>query len=233
MSINKGDGQSTKPKIRGKICMVVHAHYPIGETRVERQAKALVAKDFEVDVICVSGSNQSGYSIEEQVEIYRLPVRRKRGSKPIVHLLEYITFLYLVFFKLSKLHFHKQYNLIQVHNLPDFLVFSTLIPKFSGTKIVLDIHDLMPEFYAERFQKSMKSTFVRIIAWQERLSCSYADHVITVTELWRQTLIKRGQPSNQVSVVMNLADRNIFEPRKSNIELDNKCFRLFYHGSMG
>ncbi|GAH04376.1 unnamed protein product, partial [marine sediment metagenome] len=33
--------------------MVVHAYYPLGETRVERQAKALIADQFEVDVICL------------------------------------------------------------------------------------------------------------------------------------------------------------------------------------
>jgi len=66
----------------------------------------------------------------------------------IAQLLEYLAFFALASFKLIALHIQKRYNVVQVHNLPDWLVFVALIPKLSGARVILDLHDLMPEFYA-------------------------------------------------------------------------------------
>ena len=33
--------------------MVVHAFYPVGETRVQREAEALLKRGYEVDVLCL------------------------------------------------------------------------------------------------------------------------------------------------------------------------------------
>jgi glycosyltransferase involved in cell wall biosynthesis len=213
--------------------MVVHAYYPLGETRVEREAKALLERGAEVDVICLKDSGDAAMAVVDGIEVHRLPVRRHRGSSLVIQLLEYLTFFTLTFACLIRLHRRKRYNVIQVHNLPDFLVFVALIPKLMGAKIILDLHDLMPEFYAERYQHSMNSLLVRIICWQEWLSCRFADHVITVTELWRQVLIGRGQPARKVSVVMNVADSQIFYPGAAAPVSDNCSFRLIYHGMLG
>ena len=34
-------------------CMIVHAYYPVGETRVQREALALIDAGYAVDVICL------------------------------------------------------------------------------------------------------------------------------------------------------------------------------------
>ena len=185
-------------------CMVVHAYYPLGETRVEREALALLDHGLHVDVICLKGPREPAIELVEGVKVYRLPVRRRRGSGFIIQLLEYLTFLVLSSFHLSRLHLQNRYDVVQVHNLPDFLVFAAMIPKLTGAKIVLDLHDLMPEFYSERSQLSMKSLPVRILLYQERVACAFADKVITVTEIWRQALIRRGQATDKVFV----GDRN-------------------------
>ena len=38
-----------------------------------------------------------------------------------------------------------RYDLIYIHNMPDILVFSALVPKAFGAKVILDQHDPMPE----------------------------------------------------------------------------------------
>jgi glycosyltransferase involved in cell wall biosynthesis len=214
-------------------CMVVHAYYPIGETRVEREAKALLEGGIEVDVICLQGKNEPDQSNADGIGVHRLPVRRHRGSGLAAQLIEYITFFLLASFRLTKLHWRKRYDVVQVHNLPDFLVFTALIPKLMGAKVILDLHDLMPEFYAERYERSTDSLLVRIICWQEALACRFADAVITVTELWRQTLIRRGQPADKVNVVMNVADDHIFYLGAARHTPDNGQLRLIYHGVLG
>jgi glycosyltransferase involved in cell wall biosynthesis len=211
--------------------MVVHAHYPLGETRVEREAQALLAQGIKVDVICQRRSDELARATVDGVEVHRLPV--KRYVIGIGRLFEYLSFFVLAFIRLTSLHLRRRYNVVQVHNLPDFLVFVALIPKLTGARVILDLHDLMPEFYAESFQKPLDSLSLHLIRWQEWLACHFADHVITVTELWRQTLIERGQPADKVTVVMNVADDRIFHREAAPDTFDDDgCFRLIYHGTL-
>ena len=214
-------------------CMVVHSCYPFDETRVQREAAALVDSGFDVDVICLRHDSEPTTERLDSVNVFRLPLRRNRKHGRMARLLEYFTGLFLSFFHLSRLHLARRYDVVQIHNLPDFLVFAALIPRLMGSKVILDIHDLMPEFYCSRFNSSFDSLSVRLIRLQERLSCRFAHHVITVTESWRHILIGRSVAPNKCSVVMNLAD-----PRYSDTALaerhrrSNGTFRLIYHGSL-
>lgn len=217
---------------RKRHCMIVHAYYPIGEIRVEREARALLEKGYEVDVICLQQQGEPSFSVEDGVNTHRLPVMRHKGKGVAVQFLEYLAFFVLAFFKVTALHFKRKYNIVQVHNLPDFLIFSALVPKLMGARLILDLHDLMPEFFAARFRSGMNSFPARLLRWQEKLAGMFASHVITVTELWRQTLIERGIPAAKVSVVMNVANDRIFN--KSNVKPvpDTGHFNLIYHGQL-
>ena len=213
-------------------CMVVHNYYPQREPRVEREAQALTAHGYEVDVICLREPGDPSFDVVDGVHVYRLPVKRRKGSGVAMQFMEYMSFFALASAKLAKLYRRRRYNVVQVHNLPDFLVFAAWLPKLSRARLLLDIHDLMPEFYASRFKSGMRSLPVRLVRLQEYLSCRFADHVISVTDLWRTALISRGLPADKVSVVMNVADDQIFvqpsEPRAG----DPEQFRLFYHGTI-
>lgn len=225
----------TKQNIPNKRhCMVVHAYYPIGEPRVEREALALVAKGFEVDIICLRDENEPETDKIEGVNIFRLPVRRHKGRGVWVQLLEYLSFFFLAFFRLSALQWKQRYAVVQVHNLPDFLIFCAIVPKIMGTRLILDLHDLMPEFYAGRFQQGMDSWAIRLLRLQERISCAFADQVITVTALWRETLIQRGVPAEKIVVVMNVANDLIFLRQKQALPPieTGQPFRLIYHGTL-
>lgn len=217
-------------------CMVVHSHYPIGEPRVERQAKALIQRGYQVDVICLRSDQEKPFERVDGVDIFRLPVQRHRGRGPAFQMVEYMVFFILAFFRLSLLYMQRRYDSVQIHNLPDFLVFSALVPKLGGARIILDLHDLMPEFFASSFKTGMKNTAVRLLLIQEKLSCWFANHVITVTELWRKSLIGRGVSAEKVSVVMNVADDSIFQrltiPVTGGEERPTNSFSLIYHGTL-
>ncbi len=66
---------------------------------------------------------------------------------------------------------------------------------------------------------------------QERLSCRFADHVITVSEAWRDRLVPRGVPAERCIVVMNVADDRVFGPRPRR-PASAPGFRLLYHGQL-
>jgi glycosyltransferase involved in cell wall biosynthesis len=226
-------------------CMVVYAPYPYGETRVQRQAEALIRRGFEVDVICPQTPQDRPVEVYRGVTIHRVNKTYARSSGLARKLLDYIQFFIQAASKLIKLHRARRYDVVQAHNVPDFLVFVALIPKLTGAGVLLDLHDLMPEFYEGRFGQESHKAFLRLIRLQEKLSCRFADHVITVSEHWRQALIKRGVPPAKCSVVMNLADADIFRPLnsipgnngrhpagKGAAPNGNHRFRLFYHGYM-
>jgi len=223
-----------KENRRQRHCMVVHNSYPFAETRVQREANALVDHGLEVDVICLHHQDEPAFETVDGVNVYRLPMRRRKGSGAGTQLVEYLVFFTLAFVRLTALYWQKRYEVIQVHNLPDFLVFVTLVPKLAGARVILDLHDLMPEFYQARFSGGPDSFPVRLIRWQEKWACLFANHVITVTELWRQTLIERGVPPEKCTVVMNLADDQFFHVplEQRTTSQNNERFHLIYHGTL-
>lgn len=212
-------------------CMVVHSDYPLGETRVQREAQALVDHGVEVDIICLRQGDQPAFERFAGANIYRLPVRRDKGRGLARQLLEYLAFFWLALLRLTALHMRRRYQVVQVHNLPDFLVFAALAPKLTGSKVILDLHDLMPEFFAARFQGRGAGVARWLVRLQERLACRFADHVITVSEHWRRRLIERGVPAARCSVLMNLADPRIFTPQARRPPPADRL-RLIYHGTI-
>jgi glycosyltransferase involved in cell wall biosynthesis len=185
-------------------CMVVDNTWP--DFRVERESRALVAAGWEVDVVCLAEPGEPRVESADRLTIHRLPVRRRRGEGLRVQLVEYLAFLARAFVEVLRLDRRRRYLSVQVHNVPDFLVFAGLGPRLRGARLILDLHDLMPEFFASRTGGSLNHPLVRLIRLQERLSCAIADRVITVTDLWRDTLAGRGVPDRKLHVVMNLPD---------------------------
>jgi glycosyltransferase involved in cell wall biosynthesis len=226
-----------KKKKLKRCCMIVYAIYPLAETRVQREAEILLRNGYEVDVICLRLPNDLKVASYKGVRIfrekYRFPFHNSKKTSLTGKFLNYIRFFFSATARVTKLNFKHKYDIIQVHNLPDFLVFSAFIPKMMGVPIILDLHDLMPEFFAGRF-KSRMSILAKIVKWQERVSCKFADHVITVSEHWRQALIKRGVSEHKCSAILNVADNQIFFPKSNGNghHPDPDQFRLIYHGSI-
>lgn len=218
----------------GRHCMVVFSHYPHSETRVQRQAEALVDHGYQVDVICLRKRGEAARAAHHGVTIHRVPMARVKRGSLVFLFFDYLVFFALACLKLAALHLRRRYHVVQVHNLPDFLVFAALLPKLMGARVILDLHDLMPEFYQGRFGRGSGRVIMALIRLQEKLACRFADHVITVSRHWRQALVQRGVPPDKCSVVMNLADLRIFRPLVGADALapGNHAFRLLYHGTL-
>lgn len=210
--------------------MVVHSHYP-WDPRVEREARALVDDGYVVDVICLRDAGEAARESVDGVSVHRVPMSRHRGRGAASQLLEYLAFFAAAMSLVATLHLRRRYGVVQVHNLPDFLVFAALPARATGARVLLDLHDLTPEFYASRTKRGMSHPIVRLVRLQERLSCRFADHVLTVTGIWRRALIDRGVPARKVSVVMNVADDALFVRAESRAPSGGP-FRLLYHGTI-
>jgi glycosyltransferase involved in cell wall biosynthesis len=209
--------------------MIVNNSYP--DVRVEREARALVDNGYSVDVMCMQQGDRPKREQQGEIRIFRLPVRRRRGQSIRVQLSEYLSFAAWAAAMTAYQHHKHRYASVQVHNVPDFLVFAAAVPKLAGVPIILDLHDLMPEFFASRFGGDMHAPAVRAVLLEERLSTSFADKVITVTDLWRDDLLRRGLPPDKVHVVMNLPDPSLFPMREPAVRPAGGPLTFLYHGS--
>ncbi|MFA9432457.1 glycosyltransferase family 4 protein [Egicoccus sp. AB-alg2] len=218
--------------------MVVHAYYPLGETRVQREAEALLADGWDVDVLCLRAPGERQRETVDGVRVRRLPVRRHRGQGMGVQLLEYLAFAAVALVQVSLRQVWRHYDAVQVHNPPDLLVWCALVPKVLGVPVVLDVHDLTPELFASRATGRRARLLERLVGWQERLACRFADHVITVTRRWRRRLVARGVPPEDVTVTMNVADPRHFRrddaapvSTPASASADG-AFHVVYHGTL-
>jgi glycosyltransferase involved in cell wall biosynthesis len=104
-----------------------------------------------------------------------------------------------------------------------------LIPKLTGTKIFLDIHDIVPEFYSAKFNVSKRTAIFRILLFAEKIATTFADHVIISNELWRKKICSRSVKSNKCTAIINYPDEEIFYPNKVQ---NNGKFVFLYPGTL-
>ena len=224
---------------RQRACMVVHSHYP-EDPRVRREAEALLDDGWQVDIICVSDDGQVPYEEVDRAHVYRMPIKRNVMGSKLSYLMEYGRFFASASLKLARLHLRQPYQVVQVHNMPDFLVFVALLPKLLGAQVVLDVHDLVPEFYALRYRMPLDHPVVKLMRFVQRLSTRFADHVITAGEPFRRVVIQTGIPEDRVTSVMNSPDPVLFQPRAIGANGKhanghngrNGHFVLSYHGTL-
>ena len=149
-----------------RVCMVVYAFYE-SDTRVLQYANALAERGDVVDVFALRREGSPAREVLNGVNVYRIQTRRVNERGKFAYLRRILRFFFLSFFCLTRRHMAKSYDAVHVHSVPDFLVFAALIPKLSGSRIILDIHDILPEFYASKFGVKPSSLLFRSLLWVE------------------------------------------------------------------
>jgi len=204
-----------KPVVsRRRVGMIVYSVYR-RDNRVIRYAEALAGRGDTVEVISLKQNpNDPASEKVGSVQVYRV---RGRYAKNQRHQGEYL--LPILWFgavataRLAWRHFRHRYDLIHIHNMPDFLVFAAWLPKLTGAKIILDVHDIMPEFYASKFQKAGSAFGVGVLKGVERTSARFADHVIISNHLWLKPFTSRSAPEQKCSVFINYVNQGLFYRR--------------------
>jgi glycosyltransferase involved in cell wall biosynthesis len=212
-----------------KICMVAHTIYE-SDNRVMRYAETLVKRGHDVDVIALGRGGQSRESIVDGVRVFRV---QNRGSNEslVGYPFRIVAFLLRTALILCWRHMRERYDVIHVHSVPDFLVFSAIVPKLAGAKVILDIHDVLPEFFASKFRVGEDSALFSLLVIVERMSARFADHVLVANHLWQEKLLSRSVPSGKVTTIQNTPDRAVFK-RCGRTRADDGKFILVYPGSL-
>lgn len=212
-----------------KVCMLAYTFYE-QDNRVRRYAETLAKRGDRVDVVALRTKGQSSKEVIGGVHVYRIQRRVVNEKGKFTYLGRLLLFFLRSFVFLTWKQSRERYDLIHVHSVPDFEVFAALIPKLMGTKVILDIHDLVPEFYLSKFKASSNSRTFRLLVAVERMSASFADHVIAANHIWLKRLHERSVRSANCTVILNFPDTDIFHLRGRN---RNDCkFIMVYPGTL-
>jgi glycosyltransferase involved in cell wall biosynthesis len=195
-----------------------------------RYAETLVKRGDLVDVVALRSDGQPFHEVLRGVNVYRIQGRVKNEKGQLSFLYRLIKFLIVSSIFLTKQHLKKAYQVIHVNNIPDFLVFAALFPKLLGAKVILDIHDIVPELYAEMFNQTKNSFLFKSLVAVEKASCTFADHVIIANHIWHKSITTRSVAENKCSVVLNYPDENVFFKRPRQRQDDK--FVMIYPGSL-
>ena len=209
---------------------VIREHYVPQDSRVAREVAALHALGHHVDVICLRAEGQPRVERSPGGTVWRLPLRHSRGRRAARYLLEYGGFFVLAAGLVTLLHARRRYRLVQVNSLPDALVFAAVLPRLLGARVLLDLQECMPEFFATKFGVDLTHPAVRAITRVERASIGFADLVITPTSQMRDAFVARGADPAKITVVMDGADQDVFRPVRTTT--GGRPFTLITHGTV-
>jgi glycosyltransferase involved in cell wall biosynthesis len=100
--------------------------------------------------------------------------------------------------------------------------------------LLLDLHEDMPSFFADRFAAPLLRPLRPVIGGVARASAGMADHLLTVHEPLRALAVARGVSPAKISVVMNGPDERLFDASRQRRRsfMSDGAVRLVHHSSV-
>ena len=213
-----------------RVCMVTHSYYS-RDNRVIRYAESLASRGDQVDVLSLrSAPDAPPEECINGVNVFRLQDRfSKHGESAAAYLLPILRFFATASLWITRRHGRGRYDVFHIHNIPDFLVFAAWYPRLRGAKTILDVHDVVPEFFASKFSVPFDSWRIRSLLVMERWSARFAHHVIIANHLWLDKYVARSARADKCSVFINNVDSALFHPRPRT-RTDNRLIVMFPGG---
>ena len=213
-----------------RVAMVSYSFYE-ADNRVMRYAETLAKRGDHVDVFALRSQGLAKDQVLDGVHVHRLQSRTINEKTPASYLIKITKFLFRAMYQVSRNHLRQKYDLLHIHSVPDFMVFTGLIPRLGKTPVILDIHDILPEFYASKFGISNSSAIFMLMAGVEKVSAAFSSHVIVANHIWQDRLKSRSVSGDKCSVILNCPDRSIFERSPIPPQRGSR-FNVLYPGSL-
>ena len=215
------------------VAMVTHSYYE-EDPRVRREAEALVAAGRPVDVFALRRSGDAADEVVDGVTVHRLGVQRHQGAGLRTYIVEYLAFLVRAGLALTRSHRRRRYGLVQVHTLPDFLVFAALPVRLAGVPVILDLHEAMPEFFRSRFHGRAGQVGYRLLLAQEAAATRFANEVVTVNDALGDRLRRLGVAESRLTIVPNAPSLARFDGSQHPARpfMADGTLRLVYAGAL-
>ena len=218
-----------------RILIIAYTAYA-RDGRVKRQAEALTSRGDQVDAICLADGEVAD---TRGVNVIGLLLPRYRGASRIDYLRSYINFFSQAAALAVRRSLQARYDVVIACTMPDLAILSALPCRLFGSKLVLDVHDTMPELYLDKFGGRHGRIGARMLMIQERLSARLADRVLAVHDLHAERLHQSGVPQRKLVVIANSPDPRIFpvadtycQSRRVRSEPRGGTFSIICHGTI-
>jgi glycosyltransferase involved in cell wall biosynthesis len=189
-----------------RILIIAYTAYA-RDGRVKRQAEALTGRGDRVDAICLADGEVAD---THGVNVIGILLPRYRGASKIDYLRSYLNFFSQAAALAIRRSLKERYDVVIACTMPDLAILSALPCRLFGSKLVLDVHDTMPELYLDKFGGRHGRFGARMLMLQERLSARLADRVLAVHDLHAERLHQSGVPQRKLVVIANSPDPRIF-----------------------
>ena len=194
----------------GCFVSIAYTHAP-SDPRVRRECETLVRAGWRVVQIGLGVGGEARVGHLNGVLLLRLPRRRYRGGALVLYAWAYLTFLVWARRVLRRLMARRAVAVVQVSNLPNFLVWAGSAARRRGVGVMLDIRDPVPELFHSKFGHRPFSPLGVWAAEVEEVAASRgADVVVTVNEPHRKLTERHGVDPAKLRVVLNTADSTLF-----------------------
>jgi glycosyltransferase involved in cell wall biosynthesis len=218
-----------------RILIIAYTAYA-RDGRVKRQAEALTGRGDQVDAICLADGEVAD---TRGVNVIGLLLPRYRGASRIDYLRSYINFFSQAAALAIRRSLQARYDVVIACTMPDLAILSALPCRLFGSKLVLDVHDTMPELYLDKFGGRHGRIGARMLMLQERVSARLADRVLAVHDLHAERLHQSGVPQRKLVVIANSPDPRIFpvpdidcQSRRVRSEPGVGTFSIICHGTI-
>ncbi len=226
-------------KPAGRVAMVAYTHYQT-DPRCRREATLAASHGWDVHFYALSLDGRARSSSIEGITLHELPMPRYRGASAPAYILSYLRFLFMASKAVQSDHWRERFDVVHINTMPDFMVAVGLLPRIFGARIILDVHDVMPEIYMTKFRVGEKHWKIRLIKFIEVMSARMAHSVLTAEHPKGELLARHGVPEKKIQVLLNLPDDQLFIPQfrltdpalQAGLDDPNQEFRLIYHGTI-
>ena len=204
------------------IVSFVYSDLP-SDTRVLRETNETAKSGANVVLIAPEPSKKVATSLNDSIELVYLPVSQQRGQTSISGHIR---------FMLAMRRWIKgngQPDIVHIHNMPDYLYWMVRAWHKKGTRVVLDLHDIMSDLAEHRFTGIKKAVAVPILQQLERGVWKRVDHIITVNQDYADKLVAQGIPEGKVTIIPNVPDSGSCSISHRREPAQN-CFKIVYHG---
>jgi glycosyltransferase involved in cell wall biosynthesis len=216
---------------KDRVLMIAYTNYRT-DPRVIREAEAAVGAGFEVDFIALRRGDEPREENVNGVRLVHVNQMRYRGRGRLRYLAAYAEFALRCALLVTVMQWRRRYKVVHVNNMPDALIFCAVGAKLLGARLVLDIHDPMPNTFASKYGSAEGSWLFTLLLWQEKASAWLADVVVTVSEPVKQFLLVGQHRLNagRIEVIANFADDGLF--RLQAPPPLERPIQLVFHGTI-
>ena len=184
------------------------------DPRVHQEATALVESGYDVTIFCWDRDYKApAYEIIDGIKVERIYVRSTHGRG-----ITQILFLFLFWLKAYLRASSKDFDVVHCHDF-DTLPLGYMLSRQKDAKLVYDAH----ESYVDMLGNIPK--WLKVLIYQvENILLRRTDLLITVGEILRESLVKRG--AKNACVVGNWKDPKMFKFPSKVLEKEKKSLNI-------